>query len=57
MDKLYDVNPFHKDFEEIDFEEIDPLEDFFNWMNFLNYRKEQIKKSRRDYSQNNGLRP
>ena len=49
MDKLYDVNPFHKDFEEIDFEEIDPLEDFFNWMNFLNYRKEQIKKSRRDY--------
>lgn len=49
MDKLYDVNPFDKDFEETDFEEIDPLEDFFNWMNFLNYRKEQIKKSRRDY--------
>ena len=45
MDKLYDVNPFDKDFEEID-----PLEDFFNWMNFLNYRREQIKKSRRDYS-------
>ena len=44
MHKLYDVNPFHKDFEDID-----ALEDFVNWINFPNYRKEQIKKSRRRY--------
>ena len=44
MYKLYDVNPFDKDFENID-----PLEDFVKWINFLDYRKEQIKKSRRHY--------
>lgn len=44
MHKLYDVNPFDKDFEDID-----PSEDFVKWINFLDYRKEQAKKSRRYY--------